>query len=177
MLDWGCGGHNRGHQPSKWKHPCSCKKKKFYSSPDHFKIDKSRRYFKKKKCYQGQRKAYLKRKYTPMKKEKCFIYGKKGHWENKFPKRNCKPKLVVLFDHTLDPEWWDIEFFEDTPPTGEVYILSNEECPPFTTPPSNTKPLPFASSFQNPFLDNSESSSSDSDLELGGCEYNCEYLS
>ena len=60
MIDWGCGAHNRGHQSSKWKHPCSCKKKKFYSAPDHFKANKPRRYFKKKKYYLGQRKAYLK---------------------------------------------------------------------------------------------------------------------
>ena len=58
-----------------------------------------------------------------------------------------------------------------------VYFFSDEEFPPFTPPPSDTKPPPFASSFQNPFLDNSESSSFDLDLELGGCEYNYEYLS
>lgn len=98
MNDWECGEYNQEHQSIKGKHLCSCKskKKKFYSAPDHFVVDKPMKSFrnsKNKGSYPKKIKAYLKCRRTTHKKDLCFICGQKGHWERSVQRRNTSSNL------------------------------------------------------------------------------------
>ena len=157
MPDLGCGAHNQGHFE---RESCSCKKKQQpkYTSVPRFHPDKG---YKHKKGKRFQKKAYFKKRSEPADKEKCFICGKKGHWANKCPNKNKKPRLASMFSEDLDPSWWDLAWCAAGDyPEGEVVFLP-EEGDSSDSDPALDKFAPNSS--------DSSSSDSDEEADLGGC--------